>query len=397
MIDVVGGVYLERCVQPRWHQLYGSAGRAAAALSAQTDVVLHTYVDDISKRELEARVASFRRASLSPHHIDRTISFDYVHPLSVPVILPAPQLLKHVEPIRVEADTVLRFGMLEGDAIVRGKTVVYDPQSATNPSLFGANGSHAARLAVVANAYEIRLLSGLEDVEEGARRLLAQEKAEVVVVKRGSAGALVLMEGSRHEVPAFRTQLVFSIGSGDVFAAAFALFWAVEGIAPAEAAELASRSTAIYCESRSAPLLSAQELRAHSLTAVNANTGRVYLAGPFFCLKERWMIEEARSHLSAMRLDVFSPLHDVGPGPANVVAPADLAAMDRCDRMLALLDGADPGTLFEVGYARAKGLPVFVLAETLTEEQLKMIDGSGCVRTDDFATAIYWPIRLSGG
>jgi nucleoside 2-deoxyribosyltransferase len=389
MIDVVGGVYLERCVQPRWHQLYGSAGRAAAALSAQTDVILHTYVDDISKRELEARVASFKRASLSSHPIARTISFDYVHPLSVPVILPAPQLLKHVEPIEVEADTVLRFGMLEGDAIVRGKTVVYDPQSANTPSLFGANGSRATRLAVVANAYEIRLLSGLENVEDGARWVLAQDNAEVVVVKRGSEGALVFTASSRHEVPAFRTQLVFSIGSGDIFASAFALFWAVQGLAPEEAAELASRSTAMYCESRSAPLLTAQELRTRSLAAVHANKGRVYLAGPFFCLKERWMVEEARSHLLGMRLEVFSPLHDVGPGPANVVAPADLAALDRCDRVLALLDGADPGTLFEVGYARAKGLPVFVLSETLTEEQLKMIDGSGCVRTDDFATAIY--------
>jgi nucleoside 2-deoxyribosyltransferase len=113
------------------------------------------------------------------------------------------------------------------------------------------------------------------------------------------------------------------------------------------------------------------------------------LAGPFFCLAERWLVEEARSHLLGMKLSVFSPLHDVGPGPADVVAPADLAALDQCDRVFALLDGADPGTVFEVGYARAKGIPVVALTQTLSEEQLKMIVGSGCIHVDDFATAVY--------
>jgi hypothetical protein len=390
MIHVVGGVYDERCVQPRWAQLFGSAGRAAAALAPFGDVTLVTYVADGRRRELEARVKSFGAVKLVATSYPDTVSFDYVHPLSVPIILPPPHMLSTAPDLQVDADLVLRFGMMEGDAVVRAKRAVYDPQSAFSPQKFGANGSVAEHIAVVANAYEIRLMTNQQDVEVGARQVLADERATVVVVKQGSRGALVLTStGARAEIPAYRTSLVFGIGSGDVFAAAFAHYWGREGESPEIAAELASRSAAWYCSSRSAPLLTRAELLARQFSPVAASLGRVYLAGPFFTIAQQWLVEEARSHLLGMGLGVFSPLHDVGPGPAEVVAPADLQAMDDCDRMLALVDGADPGTLFEVGYARARKIPVIALAQNLSEEELKMVTGSGCRHTDDFATAIY--------
>lgn len=279
--------------------------------------------------------------------------------------------------------------MLEGETIVDAERAIYDPQSATAPAFFGENGSRAKTLAVVANAQEISLLTGVDDVVAGARQVLDKEKAEVVVVKRGALGAMVLTATSCQDISAYRTELVFSIGSGDVFAAAFAYFWGLEKLAPPVAADLASKATARYCESRSPVLLPRAELEALSFRPVKMKTGRAYLAAPFFCLSERWLVEEARAHLLGMKLDVFSPLHDVGSGPADIVAPADIAALNGCDRMLALLDGADPGTIFEVGYARAKGIPVVALSQTLTDEQLKMVVGSGCTHVDDFATAIY--------
>ena len=390
MIHVVGGVYDERCIQPRWDQMFGSAGRAAAALAALGDVTLVTYVADDRLRELEARAASFGPVRLEATRYAATISFAYVHPLSVPLISPAPHLLARAPDLHVEADLVLRFGMMEGDAIVRAKRAIYDPQSAFSPKGFVENGSTAEKLAIVANAYEVRLMTSEQDVETGARQLLAREGASAVVVKRGSRGALVLTrDGTRAEIPAYRTELVFGIGSGDIFAAAFAHYWGREELPAETAAGLASKSAAWYCESRSAPLLSHADLSALALDPVQATVGRVYLAGPFFSMAQRWLVEEARAHLLGMGLEVFSPLHDVGVGPAEVVAPADLHGLDDCDRMLALLDGADPGTLFEVGYARAKGCAVIAVSETLSPEQLKMVVGSGCRHTDDFATAIY--------
>src|SRR6185437_5361423 len=180
MIKIAGGVYIERCLQPRWHQLFGSGGRAAVALSTLTDVVLSTYVDAASARDLAALAGSFERIALDTHAIPTTVSFDYVHPLSIPVIRPAVHVVDRAEPLRLEGDVLLRFGMIEGDAVVTGKRVIYDPQSATNPAFFRANGSSAQELAVVLNGYEARLLTGESDPIAGARAILQKEEAEVV-------------------------------------------------------------------------------------------------------------------------------------------------------------------------------------------------------------------------
>ena len=44
-------------------------------------------------------------------------------------------------------------------------------------------------------------------------------------------------------------------------------------------------------------------------------------------------------------MDVFSPVHDVGPGPASEVAPVDIEQLRECDVVFAILDGLDSGTL----------------------------------------------------
>ena len=42
-VDVVGGVYTEKCAFPYWDELLGSAGRAALGLVGHRDIVrLHT-------------------------------------------------------------------------------------------------------------------------------------------------------------------------------------------------------------------------------------------------------------------------------------------------------------------------------------------------------------------
>ena len=71
------------------------------------------------------------------------------------------------------------------------------------------------------------------------------------------------------------------------------------------------------------------------------------------------------------------------------IAQADLKGLRNCSKVLALLDGVDPGTIYEVGYARALGIPVVALAERVEPEHLTMIAGSGCDIVNDFTTAIY--------
>ena len=71
-------------------------------------------------------------------------------------------------------------------------------------------------------------------------------------------------------------------------------------------------------------------------------------------------------------------------------------ALERADAVFALLDGLDPGTLFEVGYARSRGKPVVGLAEAVPRSALTMYEGTGCFLTPDFTTAVYragWEAR----
>jgi nucleoside 2-deoxyribosyltransferase len=63
--------------------------------------------------------------------------------------------------------------------------------------------------------------------------------------------------------------------------------------------------------------------------------------------------------------------------------------LERCDRLFAILDGLDAGTIFEIGYARKLGIPVYAYAETVSSEDCKMFTGSGCKLFDDYVTAIY--------
>lgn len=387
-ITVVGGVYHEHCIWPAWDQLYGSAGRAAAALAGHIDTItLRSYARADTAAAFQPYAASYGFI-FEPIAADQTVSFEYVHSLSVPVIRPAPARIRKNAPLTAKADVVLRFGMMEGSAMVEADYCVYDPQSAFQPEPFTENGSRAAHLAIVANRGEVLAMGGAADPIAAAQALL-RNGAEIVVVKAGVAGAYVVEASGVTHVPAYRTDRVWTVGSGDVFAAMFAARWASYRDAPTDAAGLASKAVAAYVDSMALPIPSAANLNATNLPEAKAAGGRVYLAGPFFTLGQRWLVDEARRCLLELGLEVFSPVHEIGPGPAEVVASADLAGLDQSDVVFAILDGIDSGTLFEVGHARAMGKPVYALAQTVSEEDLKMIAGSGCHVIDDFVTALH--------
>jgi len=88
-------------------------------------------------------------------------------------------------------------------------------------------------------------------------------------------------------------------------------------------------------------------------------------------------------------LKVFSPLHEVGIGDGEQVAPQDIDGLRRSRTVLALIDGLDAGTVFEVGFARSLQKPVVIFAQSTAEEPLKMMKGSGCQVVTDFVSALY--------
>lgn len=389
-LTVVGGVYLERCVQPLWDAVYGSAGRAIHAVRSLVEgkLTLVAYVPETLAGAAKY-LADTAGAELRAVGAVEYVSFDYIHPLARPTIQPVPSKIAQNLPIRVEGGVVLRYGMLEGDAIVDAEVAVYDPQSAYGPQFFGENGSRAKRLAVVLNRAEAHALTGETDPLSAAQAIRSREGAEVVVLKMGGKGAMVVDRGGHNQVPLYRTERVFKLGSGDVFSATFAALWGVRGFGHVEAADLASRATAAYCSSRSLPVPQIDALRASSFAPLTPGAGLVYLAGPFFDLGQRWLVDEARATLKNLGAEVFSPVHEVGPGPASIVAPEDIAGLERSDVVFAILNGMDPGTIFEVGYAIKKGIPVVALAQNIKEEDLKMFAGTGCDISDDFVSAAY--------
>lgn len=399
MITIVGGTYLELCMVPHWNEYYGSAGRAASAVARLgAQVELHSYADTSVQGVLGER-GTHEGFVLKSHPINAVPKFSYHHSLETPTILISDRPNNSLE---INATNVIRYGLIEGDAIVKSDYAVYDPQNPRDPRPFSVNGSSANHLALVLNENEARAFSGLVEgsAEECARTILASQSAEVVIIKMGPKGALVVDSTGSQKIPAFKTERVWKIGSGDTFVAVFGYYWMEKKLTPKDAAYLASKATAYYVENRGFP--TEFEIKGFGAPELNVSERfdkgykpKVYLAGPFFSLAQLWIIDEARKNLRAMGLEVFSPYHDVGRGSAEDVVSQDLAALDVCDLMLAIGDGLDSGTMYEIGYAKALGKPVIMYTENESTENIKMMQGSGCHLCDDYVTSIYKTVWIA--
>ncbi len=71
------------------------------------------------------------------------------------------------------------------------------------------------------------------------------------------------------------------------------------------------------------------------------------------------------------------------------MAAQDMRGLRQCDSVLALLDGEDPGTLVEVGWALRAGIPVVGLADEAGDHAWTMIRGLEAEVTSDLSTAVY--------
>lgn len=385
MLTIVGGTYFELCHEPSNKELYGSGLRAAAALSNKGFEI--NFVSCIGQRDVKLADYYCKTFDISQSFkiIPKTITFEYYHPLSKPIYYPE-TLDVHNLP-EVIADNILFYGMIEATSKIKASYAVYDPQ---NWHRFKDTGSEADHLALVLNKNESLLLSQLPnetDLQVVGKTLFTSEKAEVVIIKNGSKGALLVDSYEIYEIPVFETESVWPIGSGDIFTAIFAWKWMIEKRSPAEAALYASKCTAQYCETKVLPLNLIKE--DYKAISPKKKQNQVYLAGPFFTLAERWFINHLRDLLIEFGNTVFSPYHDVGFEEPNIIADKDLKGLKDSDVILAVLYGSDPGTLFEIGYAKAIGKEVIILSENISENDLIMMIGTQCKITQDLSTAVY--------
>ena len=70
-VDIIGGVYWERCAFPHWDKIYGSAGRAAAGFSGHVEEIkLHTVLPDEHVSRILAIFDSFDVDVCHHHPVD---------------------------------------------------------------------------------------------------------------------------------------------------------------------------------------------------------------------------------------------------------------------------------------------------------------------------------------
>lgn len=376
-MHIAGGLYRETCLVPDWNAEYGSGGRAAAAAVGLSPVtVLHAYApaSGSSGQDALERLGVELRLQPSSHGI----AFAYFHPLSTPHIEPHRSAIVQHTPIELSGEAVLRFGFLEGEAIVHANRAVYDPQTSLNPATFSDNGSSAEELALVLNEAEARALSGRSDVREAATALLDSGGAHVVVVKGGARGALVLERGgAMAEIPAYRSERVFKIGTGDVFSSVFAVEWAEHKQPAFLAADRASLSVAAYCASGILPLTADAQTPREPVTL--EETPVVLLDGAVDTIGRRFVMEEARSSLLELGACVVCPALDGAPtiGPASIMSA------------LVIGEGLHSDLRSRLQRLESTGIPVVLLDElraTGTPAQ------GGRRVIDDFTSAIYFAL-----
>jgi hypothetical protein len=391
-VIIVGGTYEEICHDPPTSDLIGSGQRAAVALSSLLgdELALVTAVDESNQVEAET-LAGGAGIEVEMHERSEPVGFVYATPLSAPLINgPNAQ----ADEISVEGDLALVFGMLEAEQRLSAKTLVFDPQQPQDLTPLKQEKIDADHLAIVANMAETRALSGMRIPEDAGARLRETLDAEVVVTKAGARGALVTTNEHQEWIGPYPTPSVWPIGSGDVFAAGFAWAWGTQSASPVEAARVGSKAAAHWCMSQRLDLPATAFVEPPS-AELAIQQGRVYLAAPFFNVSERWLVGLARESMRGLGGSVFSPLHDVGVG--TDIARQDLDGLEDCSAVLALLDHNDPGTLFEVGWARSREIPVIAFGEQMHPEAAKMLRGTGVEVCPELASAVYRALWASMG
>lgn len=374
--------------------LFGSGFRAAACLSHFEDVRFHSYVGKESVSSLIANAKSFGLALSDVVEVDHTRSFVYATSLSRPNVNDC-RRDEHAKSMCVSSkEPILRIGMLEQEAEVHGRRVVYDPQNPCGPPDFWNNGSTAEELAIVANHKEVRSLFGVDFSTGINEQFKKHSELACVVRKFGPFGADVFTPGGRVEhIPAYRTKEVFSVGTGDVFSAYFAHFWATEGRRPSVAADLASRAVAKYVsEVGSVQNVTEDVLMSLPYPPVKSQEqemGPIYLAGPFFTLDEMMFLQEIKHAFTSMDVPVFSPIDDVGVGDAEEVYKGDIEGLKQASSVFANVCGMDVGTVYEIGFARSIGKPVTLFAQDCKQKDMTMFIGGGCSCFSDFTSAVY--------
>ncbi len=95
---------------------------------------------------------------------------------------------------------------------------------------------------------------------------------------------------------------------------------------------------------------------------------KVYISGPLFTECERNTLEKIDRLCTSLGFQTALPHRDVGfSTDRKRIFERDLALLDGCDTVVAILNGkdVDSGTAWEIGYAYSKGKKIFGIFDDL--------------------------------
>lgn len=89
---------------------------------------------------------------------------------------------------------------------------------------------------------------------------------------------------------------------------------------------------------------------------------KIFIIGPFFTQAEEEFMLKVKEDLEKNKQEVKTPL-DIGyvPDGSEGLFKEDLRYIEQSEIVVATLDGHDPGTMCEIGYAKAAGKKIIGL------------------------------------
>jgi len=210
------------------------------------------------------------------------------------------------------------------------------------------------------------------------RDALVPDRSEALLFKENRGGARFFTEADVITTPAHVRPVVHSVGVGDCFDAAFCVLRqryddrAALAYAAALAADYASTTDPDAFKAAAQATLSvpADEIVALSGVVVpweSRDAFSIYMAAPDFDYIDTRQLDRIGAALEYHGFVPRFPVREHGQLPPDAtaadglrVAQADLALLERCRLMVAVLLYDDPGTLIEIGIACERGLPVIV-------------------------------------
>lgn len=263
--------------------------------------------------------------------------------------------------------------------------VFIDPKT-NDKSISAAKGLLKYITVLLVNEEEAFKITETNDLTQAINALL-NCGSEYTVLKRGHLGSILISKEGITHYPAYKSKVMCTLGSGDVFAGALTTtFLRTKDIH--YSMRIATCVAANFIESFEVESIVTragveEDILYRELRTSHTSDKFIYLAGPFFNEQQILWLELVCNSLENASFKVISPSRENGIITMNTsfeerkeIFEKDINLLEKANIVVALLDNDDPGTIFEIGYAFQKNIPIFALKTS--QSQLNNMILFGC-------------------